>query len=101
MKTLTYHSPWGDISEGLYLTDINILSLAQLGEGPWGIATAQVPGLLIGEVAIKDYCENQGILKVLLDAGIIKPPHRYVPSGYVNYPVCFVNKHVAQEYMKE
>ena len=49
MKTLTYHSPWGDISEGLYLTDINILSLAQLDEGPWGIATAQVPGLLTGE----------------------------------------------------
>lgn len=40
------------------------------------------------EIAIKNYSENEGMLEFLQEVGIIKPPHRFVPSGYVNIPIC-------------
>jgi hypothetical protein len=54
---------------------------------PVATASVYVPGLLPGEVAIKDYSENEGMLQTLLDAGVVTPPHRYVRSGYVVIPV--------------
>ena len=47
------------------------------------VATASVwinhHGLLKGdEIAIKDYSENEGVLKALVDGGIVHPPHRVV-----------------------
>jgi hypothetical protein len=41
-----------------------------------------------GYICIKDWSENEGILDVLLDEGIISHPVRWIPSGYVNIPVC-------------
>lgn len=40
------------------------------------------------EIAIKNYSEGEGMLEFLLEVGIIKSPHRFVPSGYVNIPIC-------------
>jgi hypothetical protein len=54
---------------------------------PVATASVLVPGLLEGEVAIKDYSENEGMLQTLLDARVIASPHRYVTSGYVIIPV--------------
>jgi hypothetical protein len=48
--------------------------------------------LLPDEVAIKNYCENEGILESLLDAGIVAPPHRFIQSGYVSFPICKLKK---------
>jgi hypothetical protein len=55
---------------------------------PVATATVWVPGLAPDEVAIKDYSENEGMLETLLEAHIVKLPHRYVLSGYVDIPVC-------------
>lgn len=51
-------------------------------------ATSWIPGLAAGEVAVKNYSENEGILDVLVDAGIVLPPHRHEASGFVRFPVC-------------
>lgn len=40
------------------------------------------------EIAIKDYGENSGMVKALVDGGIISEPIRYVTSGYVEIPIC-------------
>lgn len=40
------------------------------------------------EVVIKDYSENQGMYKALLDQNIVHPAHRYTRTGYVMSPVC-------------
>jgi hypothetical protein len=40
------------------------------------------------EVLIKDYSENTGIMKVLLDAKVIEFTGKYVESGFTSIPVC-------------
>ena len=40
------------------------------------------------ELFIKDWSENEGILKHLVEWGIVEPPHRRFPSGFVSVPVC-------------
>jgi len=42
------------------------------------------------EVAIKDYDENEGLLKSLLDADVITKPHRYVKYNNHFVPVTYV-----------
>lgn len=63
---------------------------AETGE-PTATATLNFDGyetLAPDEVAIKHYSENEGMLDVLLAAGIVAPPHRVIPTGFVAVPVC-------------
>lgn len=39
-------------------------------------------------VAVKNYNENEGILDVLIEAGIISKPVEWVQSGFVLFPIC-------------
>jgi hypothetical protein len=56
---------------------------------PYATATASIKEELEpGEVAIKDWSENQGILDFLVQNKIIKEPHRFVESGHVKIPIC-------------
>jgi hypothetical protein len=56
---------------------------------PYATATAVIDGKLEqGEVAIKDWSENEGILEFLIQNEIVKEPHRFVESGYVKVPIC-------------
>ena len=41
-----------------------------------------------GEIAIKNYSENEGILDVLVKAGIVSKPKYMVDAGYTSVPVC-------------
>lgn len=53
---------------------------------PWATATVNLPDqpLNPGEVFIKDYSENAGLLELLVRAKIIEPrPLKAVPSGFV------------------
>lgn len=55
------------------------------------VASVNLPGLAIDEIAIKDYSENEGMYKTLLDAGLILPAHRFQDSGYIeNIPICYL-----------
>ena len=57
---------------------------------PFAIATASIPELEMveGYVAVKDYSENEGMLKFLIDNNIVEPPVTHVESGYVSLPIC-------------
>lgn len=39
------------------------------------------------EIFIKDYSENEGMLKALIERGFVEDTGRRVPSGWVNIPV--------------
>ena len=60
------------------------------GDPVVAIATVNIPEIPLesDEVIIKDYSENEGMLKALLTAGIVAEPHRFVGSGFVTMPVC-------------
>lgn len=57
---------------------------------PYAIATSNLEELNMveGYVAIKDYSENTGMLKFLLDNNIVEPPVTYLKQGFVNFPIC-------------
>ena len=40
------------------------------------------------EICIKDYSENEGMLKALIDVGIVKDTGKRVESGFVTIPIC-------------
>lgn len=77
---------------------IQIYWIEDAGVEPWETATAQVDGLTGDEVAIKNYSENTGVLQTLVEIGIIHPPHRRIPSGFVNLDVCNMNREKIAEY---
>jgi hypothetical protein len=47
------------------------------------VVSAWDPSLQYDEIAIKDFAENKGVLKALLEAQIVQEPHRYI---YAEYP---------------
>lgn len=60
------------------------LTIAETGE-PMAIATANLPEtpLKSDEVIIKNYSENEGIFKILCDAGIIEPTNKRTSGAFV------------------
>jgi hypothetical protein len=54
------------------------------------ICTINLPDQLIndGEVIIKNYSENVGILEALIKANVVSQPLCYLSSGFINAPVC-------------
>lgn len=65
-----------------------VLSDAVSGDA-WAVPTVSVPAVVErGCVALKNYCEHEGIDQVLLAGGVIEgEPVRFIPSGYVCLPV--------------
>jgi hypothetical protein len=57
---------------------------------PVATATVNLPDvpLRINQVAIKDWSENEGILRAMTEAGVVKPTGETVRSGYVQVPIC-------------
>lgn len=57
---------------------------------PVMVATVNIPEAKIeaDEIIIKDYSENEGILEILVNAGVISKPSRTISSGYIEAPVC-------------
>lgn len=57
---------------------------------PWTTLTLWHKDLQPGEVAIKNYSENEGMLQWAIDNKLVFPPHRYVQGeGYItSFPVC-------------
>lgn len=61
------------------------LNHAETGE-PWVTATVNTEQLKEGEVAIKDYSENAGVLQTLINAKVVSKPKRYTLGAGI--PVC-------------
>jgi len=39
-------------------------------------------------IIVKEYSGNEGMLKTLVNAGIVSKPIRYTQSGYISAPIC-------------
>ena len=90
-----FKSPYGNshytlqIQYGTYQEGNTYMKLIDCADGfLFAIATVNLPGLTEGEVAIKNYSENEGVLYFLLENNIVEQPHRWINSGFVNIPVC-------------
>ncbi len=79
------------IDFGRYSLDNSLAIQLVDAEDGQSVATATVcikdSGIEKDEVLIKDYSENEGMLKTLSDAGIVKPTGRWVKTGFVEVPV--------------
>jgi hypothetical protein len=67
------------------------IKLFDMSDGfPFATATVCVEDDLLkeGEVAIKDYSENTGILDALIEADVVESPHAFIQSGFVKIPIC-------------
>lgn len=56
----------------------------------WGIFTVNVLGANVadGNVLVKNYSENEGVLQDLIDAGIVGKPVGKIPVGFVSADEC-------------
>ncbi len=57
---------------------------------PYTTCTRWIPKLNEGEVAVKDYSENDGVLDFLVRNRIVETPHRQEQTGHVNLHICKV-----------
>jgi len=57
---------------------------------PVAMATVNMPEVPLqdGQVIIKDYSENQGMLSALQLAGIVEPTGRFAQSSFIVAPIC-------------
>ena len=77
------------------------ISLVDLVDGsPVATATTNIEGVKLAsnEVCIKDYEENEGMLKALKNAGIVEHMVDMAQSGYVYVPVVQLTKNVMEVY---
>lgn len=91
----SYNSPFGEryllfVRTETYKDGGIRIQLYDSNDGtPYATATSRIEEKLEqGEVAIKDWSENEGILEFLVQNKIVKEPHRFVESGYVKVPIC-------------
>lgn len=68
---------------------IALCLIDSLDGSPVATASSNLPDEQIAqdEVAIKDYTENKGMLNFLVSNKVVHPPHRFVKSGYVEFPI--------------
>lgn len=67
------------------------LQLVDAEDGsPIAEATVNLPDVPAGpnQVFVKDWSENEGMLRVLTEAGVLKPTGETVRSGFVDVAVC-------------
>ena len=91
MKTVTFNGFTGVLQFAEYFNGRTAIMLVDSFEGePIATCTVNVPTEPIeeGEVFIKNYSENSGMVESLVEAGVIEPPHRKFPSGFVQIEVC-------------
>ena len=86
-----------------YLNNQHCIKLFEKGsEELWAIGSVAVGfSLQPDEVAIKDWEENSGILKTLVDAGVVEYPHRHISQGFVTIPICRITPYYFEKYCVE
>ena len=90
--TFTKRNAVLDLQFGEYVNGQISIRAFQDGE-PYITITCALPcSLDDGEVAIKNYSENEGVLDDLIRDGIVDMPHRKIRSGFVEIPICTLLK---------
>lgn len=91
MTTVRFKNWACRVQEGRYGNGRTALQLVDAEDGA-PVATATVnlvdQPLAEGEVFVKDYAENAGMLDALTKAGIVEPTGERVRSGFVDIPKC-------------
>lgn len=57
---------------------------------PFAYFSVWIEGLNFQEVAVKDWSENEGFYKELVEQNVVTEYHRTQPSGFVNVKVCLL-----------
>jgi hypothetical protein len=83
-----------DIKMSKYGNGQHRMEFIDQGDGlPVLVASVSIKeSLFSDEIAIKDYSENEGVLKFLIEEGIISSPLKYFNSGFVRIPICKINE---------
>jgi hypothetical protein len=88
MKEVVFNNYRLQIIMGTYHNDSPKMTLWD-NEGPYMIASALLPQKPDdGNILIKNYSENEGILNALVENNIISVPVRSIRSGYVEIFEC-------------
>jgi hypothetical protein len=89
-KMKYYQGPM-EIISGTYPSGQIYLQGAVVGTGePIATLTSNVPDVDIpaAHIVVKDYSENEGVYKTLLEAGVIEECVDKIPSGFIELLVC-------------
>ena len=73
------------------------IGITRKGE-PIADVTVNIGALPPGQIAVKNYSENAGLLEQLEQLGLVEEVVRYVPSGFVQIPICKYNEEVLAQY---
>lgn len=67
---------------------------------PVATASVNLSNIILGEdeICIKDYSENEGMLKALQDAEVVGHVERFVQSGYVTIPIVKIEANLSKVY---
>jgi hypothetical protein len=90
-KTVVHNGVECDVYKRAYANGRPALQLVERGTGePYCAATVNLPDVAAadGEVFVKDYAENHGVLAAMVLAGVVGPSRGEVPVGFVSAHRC-------------
>jgi hypothetical protein len=96
---MKFSGPYGeyeiDIKMSKYTNGQHRMDFIDIEDGfPVLVASVSIQeNISSDEIAIKDYSENEGVLKFLMEKGIVSSPLKYFNSGFVRIPLCKLMKH--------
>jgi hypothetical protein len=99
MCDMKFSGPYGeyeiDIKMSKYTNGQHRMDFIDIEDGfPVLVASVSIQeNISSDEIAIKDYSENEGVLKFLMEKGIVSSPLKYFNSGFVRIPLCKLMKH--------
>lgn len=90
MATIIYRGEECIIKKHKYANNNRVaLVLYTMCGQPYATLTTNVGvDLAEDEVAVKTWSENDGILQLLMENNIVSAPLYYIPSGFVEIPIC-------------
>ena len=87
-KTVRFLGENCTFSFGKYGNGQTVIQLYCEDGCPMATATVAIDAHLEeGEIIVKDYSENTGMLQALVDAGVVEPTGRAVACGFITAPI--------------
>lgn len=91
-EKITYNNEKLKVAFSRYQSDDSIAMFLMEKHGQmYTKVTVCIPGTKLdknNEVIIKTWTENEGLLKVLIDSGIVEDTGKKIPTGYVEATLC-------------
>ena len=95
----TYHSKYGTY-EDCYFRVSHYVSNDRIAIQIWNNEDGAIADVTVNvdeplaknEIAVKDYSENEGMLKEMMRIGLVTQVKRFIHSGFVQIPICEYNE---------